>query len=59
MEVDDAELLSIGLAPRESVKKRETLQTHGVMKAAVFSDSQEAIPRTEHLEPGAGQPLGR
>ena len=28
-------------------------------KVAVFSDSQAAIRRTEHLEPGPGQPLAR
>ena len=50
MEVYDAELWAIGLALRESVKKRETLQTHSVMKVAVLSDLQAAIRRTEHLE---------
>jgi len=30
-----------------------------VTKVAVFSDSQAAIRRTEHLEPGPGQPLAR
>jgi len=59
MEVYDAELWAIGLALRESVRKRDTLQTHGVTKVAVFSDSQAAIRRTEHLEPGPGQPLAR
>jgi hypothetical protein len=34
---------AIGLALRESVKKRDTLQTRGVAKVAVFSDSQAAI----------------
>jgi len=59
MEVYDAELGAIGLALRESVRKRDTLQTHGVTKVAVFSDSQAAVRRTEHLEPGLGQPLAR
>jgi hypothetical protein len=34
----------------ESVKKRETLQANRVTKVAVFSHSQAAIRRTEHLE---------
>jgi hypothetical protein len=59
MEVSDAELRAIGLALRESVRKRDTLQTHRVTKEAVFSNSQAAIRRTEHLEPGPGQPLTR
>jgi ribonuclease HI len=59
MEVYEAELWAIGLALRESVSKRDTLQTHGVTKVAVFSDSQVAIQRTEHLEPGAGHLLAR
>jgi ribonuclease HI len=59
MVVYDAELWAIGLELRESVKKRDTLQTHGVTKIAVFSDSQAAIRRTEHLEPGPGQHLAR
>jgi hypothetical protein len=59
MEVYDAELWVIGLALREAVKKTDTLQTHGVTKVAVFSDSQPAIRRMEHLEPGPGQPLAR
>jgi len=59
MEVYDAELWAIGLALRESVKKTDTLQTHGVTKVAVFSESQAAIRRTEHLEPGPGKHLAR
>ena len=59
MEVYDAELWAIGLAHRESLKKRDILQANGVSKVAVFSDSQAAIRRTEHLEPGPGQPLAR
>jgi len=59
MEVYDAELWAIGLALRESVRKRDRLQTHGVTKVAVFSNSQAAIRRTEHLEPGPAQPLAR
>jgi len=34
------------------------LRTH-LDQVAVFSDSQAAIRRTEHLEPGPGQPLAR
>jgi len=41
------------------VRKRDTLQTNGVTKVAVFSDSQAAIRRMEHLEPGPGQHLAR
>jgi hypothetical protein len=52
-----AELWAIGLALRESVKKINTLRANGVTKVAIFSDSQAAIRRTEHLEPGPGQPL--
>jgi len=59
VEVYDAELWAIGLALRESVRKRDRLWTHGVTKVAVFSDSQVAIRRTEHLQPGPGQPLAR
>jgi len=59
IEVYDAELWAIGLALWESVKKRDTLQTHRVMKVAVFSDSQATIRRTENLEPGPAQPLAR
>jgi ribonuclease HI len=59
MLVYDTELWDIGLALRESVKKRDTLQTHGVTKVAVFSDSEAAIRQTEHLEPAPGQHLPR
>jgi hypothetical protein len=38
VEVYDAELLAFGLALRESVKMKDTLQTTGVMKVAVFRD---------------------
>jgi hypothetical protein len=43
VEVYDAELWAIGLALRESIKKRDILQIHGVTKVAVFSNSQVAI----------------
>jgi len=59
MEVFDAELWAIGLALGETIKKRETLQRHGVKTVAVFSESQAAIRRTAHLEPGLGQRLAR
>jgi len=59
MEVYDAELWAIGLALWESVKKRDTLQTPGVTNVGGYSDLQPAIRRTEHLEPGPGQPLAR
>jgi len=58
-EVFDAELWAIGLALRESVKRKDTLRTHRVTKIADFSHWQAAIRRTEHLEPGPGQPLAR
>jgi len=59
MEVYHPERWAIRLVLRESVRKRDTLQTHRVTKVAVFSDSQVAIRRTEHLEPGPGQPRAR
>jgi ribonuclease HI len=59
MEVFDAELWAIGLALDVAIEKRETLQKHGVKTVAVFSDSQAAIRRTAHLEPGPGQRLAR
>jgi hypothetical protein len=43
MEVFDAELWAIGLALDVAIRKRETLQKHGVKTVAVFSDSQAAI----------------
>jgi len=52
MEVFDAELWAIGLALGKTVKRRETLQRHGVKMVAVFSDSHTAIQQTAHLEPG-------
>ena len=55
----DAELWAIGLALDETVKKRETLQRHGVKSVAVFSDSQAAIRLMAHLEPGPGQRVAR
>ena len=59
IEVYNAELWVIGLALRQSVRKRDTLQTDTVTKVAVFSDPQVAIRRKEHLGPGPGQPLAR
>jgi len=59
MEIFDAELWAIGLALDVTFEKRETLQIHGVKTVAVFSDSQAAIQRTAHLEPGPGQRLAR
>jgi hypothetical protein len=41
--VYDAELWAIVLALQESVKRKNTLQTHEVTKVAVFRDSQAAI----------------
>jgi len=41
------------------VKKRETLQRHGVTNVAIFRDSQGPIPETEHLGLRPVQPLAR
>jgi len=54
MEVFDAELWAIGLALDVAIEKREAWQMHGVRTVAVFGDSQAAIPRAAHLEPGPG-----
>jgi len=59
MKVFDAELWAIGLALDVAMEKRETLQKHRVETVAVFSDSQAAIRRAAHLEPGPGQRLAR
>jgi hypothetical protein len=59
MEVFDAELWAIGLAREVTIERRETLQRHGVKTVTVFSNSQAAIRRTAHLEPGPGQRLAR
>jgi ribonuclease HI len=59
MEVFDAELWAIGIALQKSVTRAETLRAHGVMTVAIFSDSQAAIRRTAHLDPGSGQQLAR
>ena len=59
MEVFDAELWAIGVALQKSVARAETLRAHGVTTVAVFSDSQAAIRRTAHLDPGPGQQLAR
>jgi len=53
--IHDAAWWAIGLALWELLKKRDRLQTHGVTQIAIFSASQAAIRRTEHLEPGPGQ----
>jgi len=57
MEVVDAKLWAIGLALDVAIEKRETWPVHGVKMVAVFSDSQAAIPRAAHLEPGPQQRL--
>jgi hypothetical protein len=43
MEVFDADMRAIGLAPDVAIEKRETLQKHGVMTVVVFSNTQAAI----------------
>jgi len=52
MDVFDAEPWVIGLALDVAIEKSETSQEHGVKMVAVFSDSQAAIRRTAHVEPG-------
>jgi len=59
MNVFDDELWAIALALDETIEKREILQRHRVQMVAVFSDSQAAIRRVAHLEPGPGQRLAR
>jgi ribonuclease HI len=59
MQVFEAELWAIGLALDVAIKKRETLQKHGVKTVAGFSDSQAAIRRTAHVELDPGQRLAR
>jgi len=54
MVVYDAELCAIGLALRESVWERDTLQTQRVTKVAVINHPQRAIQGMEHLEPWPG-----
>jgi len=49
----------IGLALDVAIEQRESLQVHGVKTVAVFRDSQAAIRREAHLEPGPGQRLVR
>jgi hypothetical protein len=57
MEVFDAERWAITLAFELTIEKRETLPTHRVKMVAVFSDSQGAIRRAAHREPGPEQRL--
>jgi len=59
IEVVDADMCAIGLALDVAIKKRETLQKHGVKTVAVVSDSLATIQRLAHLEPGPGQRLAR
>ena len=42
-----------------TIEKREIFQSNGVRMVAVFGDSQAAIRRAAHLEPGPGQRLAR
>jgi hypothetical protein len=55
MDVFDTELWAIGRALDVAIETRETMQMHGVKTLAVFSDSQAAIGRAAHLEPGPWQ----
>src|SRR5258707_1107393 len=59
MEVFDTDLWVIGLALDVAIKKTETLHMHGVKIVAVFSDTQAAIRRVAHREPGPVQQLAR
>jgi len=59
MEVFNAEMWAFGLALEETIEKRELLQRNGVKMVAGFSDSQAAIQRAAHMEPGPGQRLAR
>ena len=59
MEVFDAEMWAIGLALDETIEKREILQRNRVKMVAVFNNSQAAIRRAAHMEPGPGQRLAR
>jgi len=54
-----AELWAMGLALDMAIEKRETFQMHPVKMVAVFSDSQAAIQRAAHLQPGLGLRLAR
>ena len=55
----DAEPWAIGLTVGEAVKTSARLQDDGVKMVAVFSDSQAAIRRMAHLEPGPGRRVVR
>jgi len=57
IEDSDAELCAGELALDMAIAPREPLQMHGVKTVAVFSNSQAAIRRAAHLEPGPGQRL--
>jgi len=59
MEVFDAKMWAIRLALDVAIEERATLQKHVVKMVPVFSDSQAAIRRAAHLEPGPGQQLAR
>jgi len=59
MEVSDAELWAIEVTLRKPVARAEALRAHRVTRVAVFSDSQAAIRRTVHLDPGPGLQLAR
>jgi hypothetical protein len=54
-----SELWAIGLLLDVVIVKREKSQEHGVMIVAVISNSQAAIRRMAHLEPGPGLRLPR
>jgi hypothetical protein len=59
MQVLEAELWTIGHALDVAIEKRETFQQKGVKPVAVFRDSQVAMRRAAHLEPGTGHRLAR
>ena len=55
MEVFEAQLWAIGLALAVAIENREIFQMQRVKTVAGFSNSQAAIRRVVHLEPGPGQ----
>ena len=59
MEVFNAEWWAVGLALDVTIEQRDTLQRHGVKTVAIFNDSQTAIQRVAHHEPGPGRGLAR
>jgi len=59
MEIFNTEHWAEGVALQMSVARAEVLRVHIASTVAVFSDSQEVIRSTVHLEHGPWQQLGR